>query len=987
MNKLQTAGAATAFFFLATVCATAAEPGSVPATLSLDGQWGLLFDPDNQGRDAGWFRSEVFSAHPAAREVLVPAAWELEEQDYEGVAFYRREFEVPAEWKGQAVRLQFDAVNYVAEVWVNDQVVGFHEGGFTPFAFRVDELIDPGKTNTVTLRVLGPLMLREARFDGIGRLETPQWRGGLTGGIWQSVRLVATPSAYFEDVFIEPRRREGSVELHASLSNPGPQAAAVLVSLTIREAGGEVVAKRSVELTLQPGLNDAHWRLEIPNAKPWTPNSPNLYRVDAQLVVDESLSDRWTHRFGMRELTLKESGFELNGEPVFIKAAFFEGLYPRKIATPDSVEMARREIRLAKEAGFNTIRPWRHPPVRWWLELADEMGVMVLASPAVECMTLPASSPQLASRVEREIRQTVLHNRNHACIVQWELFNEIQRPVLSQLMRPMALAVRTLDPTRLILDESGGFAAGANLYAPYEREPTKFNDVHTYPGPFPERSRYDGFLGIGLTEAWRKEQGIWGRPHGRNLVPGLVSFVSELGYGSLPDLEDANRRFREKGNPLAPAYRYHKRLEEDQNLTLRESGFAEMYPRFSDFVRIQQDIHGAANRWMIEAARSNPGVAGYCVHALIGGDWVLGAGLLDLWRQPKGAAYTQTQAANRPRVLAVRALPGNAYTDKPVELRITGVNDLTEAAGTLAVEVTNGNGDSLLNWRTEASLPSGIHTLLNERVPLDEADGEVRVTAEFRPADGTPVAEGEAVFFAVHRESLAPPMSRVAVLDPTGRLQRFLKEAGVAVEPFDENTPPSVPVLATRPKQSNKSRKTYSTLAGFARAGGVVAYLEPVASWAPFQKGTENRFETEWFPFRPRVQRAQGLWTCIPHLVHDHPLFAGLPSGGPMREAYRNVWAINTLREMPGKAVVASIGFDWYNADHTLQYLGPGESWWGSDLSVAPLGEGTAIVSQLRLVPNVGKDPVADRLLFNLIRFANRLANPADSPRKPLANG
>jgi len=86
----------------------------------------------------------------------------------------------------------------------------------------------------------------------------------------------------------------------------------------------------------------------------------------------------------------------------------------------------------------------------------------------LECMTLPFSTPYLPKRVENEVRRTILRDRNRACIIQWELFNELHRPVLNQLMRPMAMLVRELDPTRLILDESGGWAYGANMYLPNE---------------------------------------------------------------------------------------------------------------------------------------------------------------------------------------------------------------------------------------------------------------------------------------------------------------------------------------------------------------------------------------------------------------------------------------------------------------------------------------------------------------------------------------
>ena len=148
----------------------------------------------------------------------------------------------------------------------------------------------------------------------------------------------------------------------------------------------------------------------------------------------------------------------------YIKAAFFEGLYPTKLAIPDSKEMAIKEITLAKEAGFNMIRPWRKPPPKMWLDLCDELGMMVIGGMPIECMKLwPTVTPDTPRRIEHEVSSSILRDRNRACIVQWEIFNEIWRKELKRLKHSMSMLARDLDPTRLILDESGGFADDFDL--------------------------------------------------------------------------------------------------------------------------------------------------------------------------------------------------------------------------------------------------------------------------------------------------------------------------------------------------------------------------------------------------------------------------------------------------------------------------------------------------------------------------------------------
>ena len=906
----------------------------------------------------------------AAQAIQVPSAWELIKQDYEGVAFYRRTFDVPKAWEGKVVRLHFGAVNYLAEVWLNDEVVGFHEGGFTPFVFRVDEMLKPGQTNVLILRVVGPIIRSDKHVDGVGPLETPQWRGGITGGIWQSVLLEASGEVYVEDVFIAPRINNQTVTLHVAMDHTGIKAKSVGIEIDILEdKATEPVAQVRKVRTLHPGKNDRTWTVSLHKAKLWSPDSPTLYRATVRISVDGQISDAWTERFGMRELTIKDKDFHLNGERIYIKACFFEGLYPNGIAAPDSEAMARREIQLAKDAGFNMIRPWRRPPVPMWLDLADEMGVLVVGSPALECMRLPLSTPYLPSRVENEIRQAVLRDRNRACVVQWELFNELHRPVLKQMMRPMAMLTRNLDPTRLILDESGGWAFGANMYLPHAYEPTKFNDIHNYPGPFITAWQYDAYLAIGMTDEEKRTFGFRGNTPGRNVVPGLMSFVSELGYGSLPNLVDNNERFAEQGNALTPAYRYHKRLDQEQRQMLEQSGFKDLYPDMSKFYLDQQAIHGAANKRMIEAVRSNPDVDGYCIHALCAGDWIFGAGLIDLWRKPKTYAYEGTQAANQPRILSIRVKPRNVYAERGAALEVTGINELKSIEASLQIEVVSAAGAVVFKDEAKTEWGSGVSDLFDKKLNTQALRGEYRVRTRMVSRAGVVLSENAQAFDVFSEEDLKAPTAQVAVLDLTGALVRFFNDRDIAFMEFDHATPLSTPVFVTRSQtQTQAQARRFSSLLAFVKRGGTVVYA--AGTTKTFQRNASNEVKTPTFPFDAQVEAAQGLWTCIPHLVHDHPIFKGLPVNTMMRDVYQNVWARQTLKGLGGQTVVASIGFDWFSHEHKLHYSGPGQSWWGTDVGIVSLGQGRCMVSQLRIIENLGKDPVADKILYNLIEFA-----------------
>jgi len=690
-----------------------------------------------------------------------------------------------------------------------------------------------------------------------------------------------------------------------------------------------------------------------------------------------AVSDRWSARFGMRELTIRNERFCLNGKPFYLKAAFFEGLYPVKLAYPDSREMAIREIRLAKEAGFNMIRPWRKPPPPMWLDLADELGVLTVGSLAIECMDFPVESARLPGWVENEVRRSILRDRNRACVVQWELFNELIRPVLSQLLHPMAMLARELDPTRLILDESGGWAQGANLYLPYEYEPTKFNDIHHYPGPQINQEVYDALLMVARkSHDQMRAMGFKSRLPGRNVETGLMSYISELGYGSLPDLVDNNERFAEAGNPIVPPTDYHRRLADGHRRVLKESGFDALYPDLRRFCLDQQKQHGEANKRMIEAARSNPAVIGYCVHALVGGDWIIGAGLLDMWRNPKTYAYEGTKEANQPRLVSIRVFPRNVYAERGARVEVTGVNELDAVGGTLSVELIAADGTVAYRKEAPVDMAAGIKRLFSEELDTRPLAGTYAVKAKIVAADGSLIAENAYEIDVFSPAQLAVPQARVAVLDVGNLLRPFLNKAGVAFVDFDAGTNRSLPVFVSRTAAWNpKDKQRFAELVEFVRRGGTAVCLEGVGTAGGHRfAGAASETTSPLLPVSFRRVSAVGTWTGIPQLVKNHPIFDGLPAACMMGSVYENVWSPVALCDVGGEPIVAVIGFDWFPEGDRMKrhYYGPGDTWWGAVVTNIPCGEGRLVISQLRLLENLDKDPVADKILFNLIRYASR---------------
>ena len=293
--------------------------------IPLAGPWRFAIDPDNIGEQAGWTAAHFDAS--AWQEVTVPHTWNFtpEHTHYEGFAWYRRAFTCPLEAKENHLRLHFDAVFYLARVWLNGQYLGAHEGGYTPFEFDVSDQVQPGILNVISVQV--------DNFRSTDRLPAHLYDGSSygwhnCGGIVRDIWLILT-----NQVFIAAQRAVAVP--HLTGINEADRAS-ISVSVTLRNASGEPFAGRVSarifdEATGQTVLSvpstpvdlaasqDAQVSLEavLPKPKLWHFDHPKIYRFSARLTGDngeEIHTDEFV--FGIRLVELKEGCFFLNGEVV-----------------------------------------------------------------------------------------------------------------------------------------------------------------------------------------------------------------------------------------------------------------------------------------------------------------------------------------------------------------------------------------------------------------------------------------------------------------------------------------------------------------------------------------------------------------------------------------------------------------------------------------------------------------------------------------------
>ena len=958
--------------------------------MTLDGAWSVNFDDGNVGRELHWERAEQFYAWPESEQVAVPACLEEYRLDYQGVAWYGRRFAAPAEWAGRPVLLQFDAVNYRAEVWLNGEPVGAHDGGYTGFALEVGDLLRAGADNFLAVRVITPLITRDVRIDGLGRDEMPHWRGAIAGGIWQPVRLAATGPLRVAELTVTAEPRSGAVEAAVEWENTTTRGMRAEVRLAVY-AGAAAGAAATAEHTLEaaPGRGTLAARLRVPGPALWDLEQPNLYRLQVEVLAGGVGSDLAERRFGFREFTARDGRFYLNDRPLVLKTVFNEALYPHSLAYPRDLALLDREFALAKAAHVNMIRPWRKPQPPVVYDRADELGMLMVGPLPVECMDhWPRLTPHTAARLLAEVTEMVRRDRHHPSIVIWEMFNEIRRYGLKRLRHRVSLQARELDPTRLIIDEAGGFSGQCSIYLPHRREPQAINDVHMYPGAPLARARYDELLALGKTERQLAAAGLrLGRYTASHVVPGLLTNISELGYGSLPDLEANRRRFAREGNPRCPDYRFHERLLRSFRNVLRESPAAPLFPGVTEFAAAGQRVHYQAQKLMTEAARINPQVAGIGIHAFSDGDWVVGAGVIDLFREPK-QAYFALQEVFAPRYLAIRPARHALLVGEELGLRITGVNDGAATAGRLRVTVTDGEGTLLGERELACTLGAAIGDLLEWRLNLAGAPGRCLIRAAFDaagPGAAAALTNETSVYLLDADGQRLPPQAPALVVE-TGPLADYLNAnhaPGAGPTPFRPELDRAAPAVVDLADAAQTPPERFARLADWVAGGGCAVVLgPPPESWlepvehlgllmSRLPAGRALPFELVLFP-------ALGTWVPCSHVVARHPCFAGLPAGGLMEQEYQNVLPRWCIAAPKSRWIGGNVTCGWYRGQkHKQNFQGLSAAFDGAELTELAHGRGRYLLCQYQIVPHLAGDPVAARLLANLLSWAGS-RRPAD---------
>lgn len=408
--------------------------------------------------------------------------------------WYRRTFAASPQADRKTL-LNFEAVDYRCEIFVNGQSVGQHTGGNTPFTVDVSPALKSGN-NELVVRVEDAT----ERYQLRGK-QTLNARGiwyTQVSGIWQTVWLEEVAVNHLADLKISTDTDKGTITLQPSIQGTGT------VQVKIKD-GQSVV----VEQTAPAGADSPAIALQVPQPKLWSPSSPHLYDIEITLVDTAGNElDKVQSYAGIRSVgKVKDADghwrFTLNGEVIFNWGPLDQGWWPDGLLTPPSDAAMLFDIQWLKDSGFNMIRKHIKVEPRRYYYHCDRLGMMVWQDhvsggtkeqswPAwTRLMPDPADAQWPAEQHTQfmlELERMIDSLENHPSIVCWVPFNEAWGQ--HQTMEVGQWTVER-DPSRLV-----NVASGGNFWPMGD-----IVDAHKYPHPeFPfeqgQGGRFDGFIKV-----------------------------------------------------------------------------------------------------------------------------------------------------------------------------------------------------------------------------------------------------------------------------------------------------------------------------------------------------------------------------------------------------------------------------------------------------------------------------------------------------------
>jgi beta-galactosidase/beta-glucuronidase len=440
---------------------------------NLNGEWTYELDLVQTGHERGMMNSNGFDG-----KIIVPFAPEsklsgVEHKEFIPSIWYQREITVPEAWAGKDILLNFGAVYYESEIYVDGNFVERHFGGSDSFTVDITRFVKPGSTHSLVVCASSDLRgrMQSAGKQSLrhGNFECMYTR---TTGIWQTVWMEAVAPTGIKRVKFVTDIDRSTVSMEFTMRR---NATDNVLTVNVKD-GNKVVATDTA-----PVASGSIVSLPIKKAKLWSPENPFLYDVELILKNAEGqVIDQVSSYFGMRKIHTDGNKIYLNNAPYYQRLVLDQGFYPDGIWTAPSDEALRKDIELSMQAGFNGARLHQKVFEERFYYWADKLGYLTWGE--APSWGLDANSPEAARNFLMEWRNLVVRDMNHPSLVTWTPFNEEFWPDQTQYPRFIAdiyNLTKQLDPSRPINTVSGGIHILTDIWTEhhYEQDPARLGEI------------------------------------------------------------------------------------------------------------------------------------------------------------------------------------------------------------------------------------------------------------------------------------------------------------------------------------------------------------------------------------------------------------------------------------------------------------------------------------------------------------------------------
>jgi len=382
-----------------------------------------------------------------------------------GRGWYRKAFEAPEAWAGKQVMLEFEGIYMNAEIRLNGNVLTRHPYGYTSFHLDLTSHLRLGERNVLQVVVDNDTQMNSRWYSG----------SGIYRHVWLRVAEplhVAPWGVYVTTPEIAADR--ATINVETTLSNHSTDAAYATVRSHVATPGGAIIASAESAAVVAAGLFEmVSQQIVVEDPALWSPESPTLYELRTELIVEDEIIDTALTPFGIRSLHFDASkGFLLNGEPTLLYGGCVH--HDNGVMGAASYDRSEeRKVELLKANGYNAIRCAHNPPAPAFLDACDRLGMLVIDE-AFDCWR-EGKMPYdyhiaFADWWQRDLDSMVLRDRNHPSVIMWSIGNEIgERNGSSDGVawaHRLADRVRELDPTRPITSGVNGLGMGADPHWP-----------------------------------------------------------------------------------------------------------------------------------------------------------------------------------------------------------------------------------------------------------------------------------------------------------------------------------------------------------------------------------------------------------------------------------------------------------------------------------------------------------------------------------------